>query len=218
MSVNPDENSSALVVKGSDLDALSDDPDELQNELQALAGPAAGPSGGQIYIDGFTGGQIPPKSSIREIRVNQNPFSAEFDKIGYGRIEILTKPGSDKFSGHITSLGNDSAWNTANPLVQQQPSYYLYFIQADVNGPLTKSASYFFSLFHFDRQNQSIIDAVNPEDPSTNFNQALPNPSSLLFANPRVDFQLGKSNTLSVRDSYVALGRNRQWPGSTQPS
>jgi Carboxypeptidase regulatory-like domain len=213
VSVNPDENSSALVVKGSDLDALSDDPDELQNELQALAGPAAGPSGGQIYIDGFTGGQIPPKSSIREIRVNQNPFSAEFDKIGYGRIEILTKPGSDKFSGHITSLGNDSAWNTANPLVQQQPSYYLYFIQADVNGPLTKSASYFFSLFRFDRQNQTIIDAVNPDDTSTKFNQALPNPSSLLVANPRIDFQLGKSNTLSVRDSYVRSVATANGPG-----
>jgi hypothetical protein len=213
VSVNPDENSSALVVKGSDLDALSDDPDELQNELQALAGPAAGPSGGQIYIDGFTGGQIPPKSSIREIRVNQNPFSAEFDKIGYGRIEILTKPGSDKFSGHVTSLGNDSAWNTANPLVKEQPSYYLYFIQGDVNGPLTKNASYFFSLFHFDRQNQTIIDAVNPEDPSTSFNQALPNPSSLLVANPRVDFQLGKNNTLSVRDSYVRSVATANGPG-----
>jgi hypothetical protein len=213
VSVNPDENSSALVVKGSDLDALSDDPDELQNELQALAGPAAGPSGGQIYIDGFTGGQIPPKSSIREIRVNQNPFSAEFDKIGYGRIEILTKPGSDKFSGHITSLDNDSAWNTANPLVKEQPSYYLYFIQADVNGPLTRNASYFFSLFHFDRQNQTIIDAVNPQDPSTNFNQALPNPSSLLVANPRVDFQLGKNNTLSVRDSYFRSVATANGPG-----
>ncbi len=213
VSVNPDENSSALVVKGSDLDALSDDPDELQNELQALAGPAAGPSGGQIYIDGFTGGQIPPKSSIREIRVNQNPFSAEFDKIGYGRIEILTKPGSDKFSGHITSLGNDSAWNTANPLVKEQPSYYLYFIQGDVNGPLTRNSSYFFSLFHFDRQNQTIIDAVNPEDPSTNFNQALPNPSSLLVANPRVDFQLGKNNTLSVRDFYFRSVATANGPG-----
>ena len=213
VSVNPDENSSALVVKGSDLDALSDDPDELQNELQALAGPAAGPSGGQIYIDGFTGGQIPPKSSIREIRVNQNPFSAEFDKIGYGRIEILTKPGSDKFSGHITSLGNDSAWNTANPLVKEQPSYYLYFIQTDVNGPLTRNASYFFSLFHLDRQNQTIIDAVNPEDPSTTFNQALPNPSSLLVANPRVDFQLGKNNTLSVRDSYFRSVATANGPG-----
>jgi hypothetical protein len=213
VSVNPDENASSLVVKGSDLDALSDDPDELQNELQALAGPSAGPSGGQIYIDGFTGGQIPPKSSIREIRVNQNPFSAEFDKIGYGRIEILTKPGSDKFSGHITSLGNDSAWNTANPLVSKQPSYYLYFLQADVNGPLTRSASYFFSLFHFDRQNQSIINAINPDDPGTSFNQALPNPSSLLVVNPRVDFQLGKNNTLTIRDAYVRSLATANGPG-----
>ena len=214
VSVNPDENSSAVVIKGSDLDALSDDPDELQNELQALAGPAAGPNGGEIYIDGFTGGQIPPKSSIREIRINQNPFSAEFDRIGYGRIEILTKPGSDKFSGHVTSLGNDSAWNTANPLIQQQPSYYLYFIQADVNGPLTKSASYFFSLFRFDRQNQNIVDAVNPADPSHSILQAVPNPSSFLYANPRVDFQLGKSNTLSVRDSYSRNVQTSSGPGT----
>src|ERR1700722_176151 len=213
VSVNPDENSSALVVKGSDLNALSDDTDELQNELQALAGPAAGPSGGQIYIDGFTGGQIPPKSSIREIRVNQNPFSAEFDKIGYGRIEILTKPGSDKFSGHITSLGTDSAWNTANPLVSEQPSYYFYFIQGDVNGPLTKTASYFFSTFRMDRQNQTIINAVNPQDTTAPFNLALPNPSSLLVLNPRVDWQLGKSNTLSVRDSFVRSLATANGPG-----
>jgi hypothetical protein len=71
---SPDNNANAIVIKGKDLDALSDDPDELQSELQSLAGPAAGPNGGEIYIDGFTGGQIPPKSSIREIRVNQNPF------------------------------------------------------------------------------------------------------------------------------------------------
>jgi Carboxypeptidase regulatory-like domain len=213
VSLNPDENASALVVKGSDLDALSDDPDELQNELQALSGPSAGPSGGQIYIDGFSGGQIPPKSSIREIRVNQNPFSAEFDKIGYGRIEILTKPGSDKFSGHVTSLGNDSAWNTGNPLVSQQPSYYLWFLQGDVNGPLSKNASYFFSIFHMDRQNQSIINAVDPDDPTNSFNQALPNPSSLLFVNPRVDVQLGKSNTLSVRDSYFRSLATANGPG-----
>src|SRR5215467_2620084 len=93
---NPDSNANAVVIKGKDLDSLSDDPDELQNELQALAGPSAGPNGGQIYIDGFTGGQLPPKSSIREIRVNQNPFSAQYDRLGYGRIEIFTKPGTDK--------------------------------------------------------------------------------------------------------------------------
>ena len=94
--VNPASNASAIVLKGQDLEALPDDPDELLADLQALAGPSAGPNGGQLYIDGFTAGELPPKSSIREIRINSNPFSAEYDKLGYGRIEIFTKPGTDK--------------------------------------------------------------------------------------------------------------------------
>ena len=202
VSVNPDENGGAIVLNGGDLDALSEDPDQLQNELQALAGPTAGPNGGEIYVDGFVGGQIPPKSSIREIRINQNPFSAEFNKIGYGRIEILTKPGSDKFSGHISSFGSTSALNTGNPLLQEKPDYYIYSLQGDVNGPLTKSASYFFNAFDFQRRTQSIIDAVNPNDTTQTIQQALPTPSSFLYVNPRVDFQLGKSNTLTIRQSF----------------
>ena len=98
-----------------------DDPDELASELQALAGPSAGPNGGQIYIDGFSGGQIPPKSSIREIIVNQNPFSAEFDRLGYGRIEILTKAGTGAMHSHIFSRGNFSALNAQNPILNSNP-------------------------------------------------------------------------------------------------
>src|SRR5665213_2727341 len=94
--LDPSQNAGAIVISGQDLDVLSDDPDDLQNDLTALAGPAAGPNGGQIFVDGFSNGQLPPKDSIREIRINSNPFSAEFDRIGYGRIEILTKPGTDK--------------------------------------------------------------------------------------------------------------------------
>src|SRR5271155_2411293 len=66
--VNPENSVGAIILKEEDLKALSDDPDELQNDLEALAGPSAGPNGGQIYIDGFTAGQLPPKSAIREIR------------------------------------------------------------------------------------------------------------------------------------------------------
>jgi hypothetical protein len=117
VNVEASGNSSAIVLKGKDLEALSDDPDELSNELTALAGPSAGPNGGQIYIDGFTGGTLPPKSAIREIRINQNPFSAEFDKIGYGRIEILTKPGTDQLHGRGFVQGNDNDFNTENPFV-----------------------------------------------------------------------------------------------------
>src|SRR5262249_19815490 len=60
VSVEPDNNATALVIKGADLMALPDDPDDLADALQALAGPGAGPNGGSIYIDGFSGGQLPP--------------------------------------------------------------------------------------------------------------------------------------------------------------
>jgi Carboxypeptidase regulatory-like domain len=135
LDTSPDNNASAVVIKGKDLDALSDDPDELQDELNALAGPAAGPNGGQIYIDGFTGGQLPPKSSIREIRINQNPFSAEYDKLGYGRIEILTKPGTDKLRGMVLLSGNDSAFNSLNTFVTSEPPYYSTFLVGNAGGP-----------------------------------------------------------------------------------
>jgi hypothetical protein len=201
---SPDQNANAVVLKGKDLDALSDDPDELESQLQALAGPAAGPNGGEVYIDGFTGGQIPPKSSIREIRINQNPFSAEFDRLGYGRIEILTKPGTDKLHGQIEARGNDSSFNARNPILKTaEPSYYSYNLQGSVGGPITKTASYFVSAFGRNTQNVDVIDAVNPEDPTgLRLNEAYPNPSSRIDVSPRLDLQLGQSNTLTLRYEF----------------
>ncbi len=214
LSLNSDQNASATVIKGSDLDALSDDPDELQSELQALAGPAAGPNGGQIYIDGFEGGQIPPKSSILEIRVNQNPFSAEFDRIGYGRVEIITKPGSQKLHDMLAGFGSDSALNTANPLVAHQPSYYLDAVFGNITGPLTKHSAYFLNGFHTNRQNQTIVDALNPQNLSENFSEAFPNPSSYLSVNPRIDFMLGKSNMLTLRESIFRTSESGSGVGT----
>jgi hypothetical protein len=214
VSINPDQNVGAVVIKDSALDALSDDPNELQNELQALAGPAAGPNGGQIYIDGFEGGQIPPKSSILEIRVNQNPFSAEYDRIGYGRIEIITKPGSQKFHGSVNSYGNDSAFNTANPFLVQQPSYYLYGIFGDVSGPLSKTASYFFHGTGFSRQNQTVVNALNPQNLSQKLIEAFPTPSTYFSIGPRVDFQLGKANMFTVREAFYRFTQSGSGVGT----
>lgn len=202
LSLAPEENAGAMVLSGHSLDALSDDPDELRSELQALAGPAAGPNGGDIYIDGFTGGQLPPKSSIREIHINQNPFSAESEHLGYGSIEILTKPGSDKFGGYLASYGTTSTLNTSNPLVARQPEYHFYFLQGTASGPLGKNASWFGSLYDFQKENNALVVASSPTAPSTILTQAYPNPSSLFNASIRVDFSVGKNNTISIRDAY----------------
>ncbi len=225
VSVDANANASSTVIKGADLDALSDDPDELSSELTALAGPSAGPNGGQIYVDGFTGGQLPPKSSIREIRINQNPFSAEFDRLGFGRVQIFTKPGTDKLRGSLSVQGNENALNTSNPFLgaaNAQPPYYTFFLMGSVTGPLSKFASYSVSGSKRTTQQNVIVDPTGfysatasdttPCAPGTvtgcsNFvfpvsARAVFQPQDRWDISPRVDIALGTKNVLTVRYQY----------------
>jgi len=215
--VNPTDNASSIVLRGKDLDALSDDPDELQSDLEALAGPSAGPNGGQMYIDGFTAGQLPPKSAIREIRINQNPFSAEYDKLGYGRIEIFTKPGTDKYHGQFTVNGNTSAFNSPNPLVNFQstfedagegavrvPPYDSTIYNGSLGGPLGKKASFFIDAQRRNINDQTVVSALilDPALSPIPFSAAIPHPRTRTNVGPRIDYQLGKNNTLTVRYQF----------------
>jgi len=230
--VNPANNANTIVLQGKDLEALSDDPDELQSELEALAGPSAGPNGGQIYIDGFTAGQLPPKASIREIRVNQNPFSSEYDKLGYGRVEIFTKPGTDKLHGQLMLSGNASAFNSRNPFEvgTEAPSYHTTFFSGNVGGAINKKTSFFFNIENRDIQNLGVVSAtvlVLPTATNVSCNDAVFTPSpDLLIApcsaavanpehrvnlSPRIDYQITPTNTLTARYQYW---RNSETNGS----
>ena len=200
--VSPSNNASSLVIKGKDLEALSDDPDELQSELEALAGPAAGPNGGQIYIDGFTGGQLPPKSAIREIRVNQNPFSAQYDKLGYGRIEVFTKPGTDKLHGQVFFNANNAILNSKNPFAADEPGYQTNMISGRLGGALNKKTSFaldgeYRDINDFSVVSTSVTGVLPPGTPST-----VPNPRKRLNFTPRLDYQLTPTNTLTIRYQY----------------
>ncbi|HKD05967.1 MAG TPA: carboxypeptidase regulatory-like domain-containing protein [Bryobacteraceae bacterium] len=202
VSTDPSANAGALVLQGQDLDALSDDPEDLVADLQALAGPSAGPSGGAIFVDGFSGGQLPPKQSIREIRINSNPFTPEYDKLGYGRIEIFTKPGSDRFHGSVGyNLGTDW-WNSRNPYAGQKAPFLLQETENSFSGPLAKHSSF---TLDFERQavdNGSITNAVILDPTSfqpTPFSSVLKTPQRHWLVGPHVDWQLGEKNTLSAR-------------------
>ncbi len=202
--VNPSNNAGAIVISGKELEALPDDPDELQSDLQALAGPSAGPNGGQMYIDGFTAGQLPPKSSIREIRINQNPFSSEYDRLGYGRIEIFTKPGTDKYHGQFFVIGNDSSFNSQNPFAGTEQPYYSTQFNGNIGGPLGKKASFFFNV---ERRNINELAVINAEVLDSTLSptplaESIPNPRQRTNLSPRFDWAISKNNTLTARYQY----------------
>ena len=202
VSVEASANASQLVLKQAEIDALPDDPDDLAADLQALAGPSAGPNGGQIYIDGFTGGQLPPKSSIREIRINQNPFSAEFDRLGFGRIEILTKPGTDRLRGNVLFSDSDSVFNSRNPFSPNKPDYSSRMFEGNVGGPINKKTSYFADFERRNINDNADINALelNPQTLTPfQFQEAVVTPNTRTSFSTRFDYAINDKNTLVLR-------------------
>lgn len=205
MSVAPEQNAGAIILKEADLEALPDDPDEMAEALQALAGPASGPNGGQIFIDGFTGGTLPPKSAIREIRINANPFSAEYDRLGYGRIEIFTKPGTDEFRGDAQIRYNDQNLNTRDPFAPNKPIFERQEWGGSLSGPIIrKKASFFIDYEERDVKDNQIVNAtVLASNLATiPFSSAVLVPAHRRHLSPRIDWQVSPSHTLSARYTF----------------
>jgi hypothetical protein len=202
VSLDAASNASAIVLRGADLDALSDDPDDLAADLAALAGPAAGPSGGAIFVDGFSGGELPPKNSIREIRINQNPFSPEYDKLGYGRIEIFTKPGAGKYRGTVDYNFANDFWNSRNPYSARKAPFLLDEFEGNAGGPITRRSSFTLDAQRNMVDNGSISNAVTV-DPATlaiqPFSSVLTTPGRFFKVTPRLDYQLSANHTLMFR-------------------
>jgi hypothetical protein len=207
LSTDPGGSAAALVLKGRDLDALPEDPDELTAALQALAGPAAGPSGGQIFIDGFLATRgAPAKSAIREVQINQNPFAAEHDRIGYGRIEIFTKPGGAAFHGSAFGFFNDEMLNSRNPFSVSRPDFLLRAYGGTLSGPAAKDrASFSINFFRREIDDSSVINAtvLGDDFQPVAFSQTIRSPRRFLDLSTRFDYQLDKNNTLIGRYSYA---------------
>lgn len=207
VSTDPNANANQQVISGKDLDALPDDPDDLAAALQALAGPSMGPNGGQIFIDGFSGANLPPKEAIREIRINQNPFSPENDQPA-ARIDILTRPGTDKFRGSASVNFTDESLNTRNPFAirsDKRAPYQQRQFSGSVSGPIIKKKmSFFVEASHNELDDNALINATVLD---ANFNpvfvgQALVVPQRTTNVGPRLDYAINSKNTLIARYNF----------------
>jgi len=218
VSTDATNNANQTVISGKDLDALPDDPDELAAALQALAGPSVGPNGGQIFVDGFSGNSLPSKDSIREIRINQNPFAAENDQPS-GRIDVLTRPGTDKLRGGASFNFNDESLNSRNPFAissSKRTPFQIRQYNFNLAGPVVKrKASFFVEFGRFETDDNELIRAT-VLDPSLNIvevgNGFLVPRRNTNFS-PRIDYAINTNNTLVARYGYFHSTTENQGVG-----
>src|SRR3989440_3183418 len=222
LSTDTNNNANQQVLSGKDLDALPDDPDELAAALQALAGPSVGPSGGQIFIDGFSGGNLPPKEAIREIRINQNPFAPENDQPS-ARIDILTRPGTDKIRGSANFNFQDESLNSRNPFAissSKRSPYQQRQFGGSLSGPIVKKkASFFFEANRNETDDNDLVRAsiLNSALTPTDFGLGALVPRRNTNISPRLDYAINDRNTLIARYNFFEFRSVNGIGGFTLP-
>jgi outer membrane receptor for ferrienterochelin and colicin len=205
VSVEPDQNLNVTVLDEDFIQTLPDNEDDLRDFLQALAGPAAGGANGgqggaQIYVDGFEGGRLPPRDAILQIRINQNPFSAEFAHPGVSRIEIITKPGSDQWHGSGTFSLRNSSLDARNAFAIEKPDLSQQRYTFLLSGPIVpKKASFFANFERRQLDGSGVVNAVTLDGP---FVANVPAPTTTTFFGLRTDYFLNPKNTLNISYNY----------------
>src|SRR6185503_6693214 len=219
ISTDSDNNQNALVLRGRELEALPNDPQALAAALQAMAGPVDPEAGGnaQVKVDGFSNGQIPPKEAIREVRINNNPFSAENEFPGWNGIEIYTQPGADKWHGAFAFDFNDESLNSRNPFTSTRAPYQQRGYSVNLSGPVVKkraSFSVYFSRYLSDANsvvNATVLDPVTLTP--VKVNESFVTPDVNHYGNARFDLKINKVHTLVGRFSYNGSTQDLQGVG-----
>lgn len=190
-----------IALNRQDIAQMPLDPAALLQELQALAG---GPNA-QIYVGGFSGGKLPPRDSIGQIRIKHNPYSAEYDTDpGTGVIQVTTRAGTNQLHGELYLFGDDSALNAGNPFAPTQPGYYASGSGGSATGALNSKASYFAGWDQLKLAMNSAIDAetLDASFNPTQTNYAVQTPLSTASASSRLDMHPAMSNNVMLRYAF----------------
>ncbi len=186
------------------IDALPDDPDEMEKVLKEMAGP-----GSSIRVDGFRGGRLPPKSQIRSIRFAQSQFAAENHAGGMIFIDIVTQPGLGPLRGSLDFSFRDDSLNARNAFVPSKGPEQTQQYTLNMSGTLVKNRT----SFSLSAGGASLYDSANVFAAVPGGASAAPirRPSDRVNFNGRIDQALSKAHTL--RANYQQNGSQQRQLG-----
>ena len=186
-----DPNSSRFsnVLSKEQIDALPDDPEEMEKAVKEMAGPGA-----TIRVDGFRGGKLPPKSQIRSIRFSSGMFAAENHGGGMTIVDIATAPGLGPLRGGLDIGFRDEALNARNAFTPQKGPEQTQQYTFNLSGTILKDRT----SFSLSAGGASLYDSANVYAATPDGSRAAPlrRPSERMNFSGRLDHGLTKSHTL----------------------
>ncbi len=179
------------VLTRDEIEALSDDPATLQQQLQDMAGPGA-----VIRIDGFEGGALPAKAQIRSIRISRDQFAAEYHSAGGVYIEIITQPGLGPIRYNTNMQVRNGSLSGRSPFVPVKGPEQNAQFGGGLGGTLIKDKSSFnINVYGINSYDTPNLNAVLPTGTQA-LALGLRTPRNNLFVNGQMDYALTLDQTL----------------------
>src|SRR5882757_3104293 len=194
------ENADIIRLDRQALDSLPILDNDIVKAVTEMLGPGSG--GAVVTVDGMTVSDVGvPASAIQEVRINQNPYSAEYAAPGKSRIEIITKNGSSDFHGSLDASFRDYRLDARNAFADTRPPEHLSLFDGYFSGPLGNSKKTTFQVSASQKKDdqQAIVYA---QLRTGKFSQNFSNPQRSTYFLAGINRELGKGNSLAIRYSY----------------
>jgi hypothetical protein len=190
---------------------------DILSALSSFVNPAGG-AAPTIIVDGMERDDADLSlSSIQQVRINNNAYSAEFPKPGKDRIEIETRGGTDEFHGDATVRARNSVFDARNPMAPDKLPFSREGYELDVSGPILRHRLSFF--LDADREQQQQSQPVFAILPSGVLQTDVLSPVNRNRFLGRLDWQGTQSNRLSVKyELHIDRSANNGIGGFSLPS
>jgi hypothetical protein len=199
---DPNNDRFNTVLSRDQINALPDDPDEMERVLKEMAGPGA-----TLRVDGFRGGKLPPKAQIRSIRFSRDVYAAENHASGMVFVDIVTQPGLGPLTASMDFLFRDDSLNARNAYVEEKGPEQTQQYTFNMSGTLRKErTSFSLSATGASLYDSANLNAYTPD--GSRARSAVRRPADRLNFNGRLDHTISNAHTL--RGSVQSNGNEQR--------
>jgi len=214
VSIDPAENQSAVSITAQMLDNLPlFDQDYITTISRFLDQGDVATGGVTLVVDGVeaNGTGVSP-SAIQDVKIDKDPYSAQFSRPGHGRIEITTKPAASEYHGTFNFIFRDFHLNARDPFAVERPQEQRRIYEGFLTGPLGRSKRTAF-LISVDRQEQDLQSIVFALGPAGTIQENVPTPQRRLFASGRIHHDFSQTHDVWIGYSYEDRSAQNQGVG-----
>ena len=211
VSVDPAHNSDAAVINDNMLDHLPVlDQDYIGAVSNFLDQGASGNMGTTIVVDGMEqkdAGVTP--SAVQSVKINNDPYSAEFSRPGRGRIEITTKTPDPAFHGTANVIFRDYTLDARNAFANTKSPEQRRIFEGAITGRLPGVSRTFF-LLSGDYQQDNLQSVVFAQLPSGLLQKNVPTPVRAKDLSARLTHDFNDRYTGVLQFTYEGRARQNQ--------